>query len=827
MQLMDTALPAKRAAALVASPPVSQRLIFGTLAVVCAAACTLLAWHHPLLHAWALLPCALAAAASARWPGAWPLWLLPLLPLVDLMPWTGWLMVEEVDLLVLAAVAGAYAHWAMVGAGRSPTRPSLGRAAALLVLALYGAALTVSMQRGVADAGGLVWGWWQGYHEPLNALRLAKSFVLAMLLLPLWLRAHRQEPQRATRHLLIGMAGMAATVALAVLSERLAHTGLLNFSSDYRASGLFWEMHVGGAALDAALALTMPFALAAFVQARRAPAFIACALVLALGAYASLVTFSRVVYVAVPLSFATMAVLRSRQRRDKASTRARVLATVALAATFTAAAVALFHGSGYRGMLALLGVFALGLPLAARAAALPRRALLSALPVAVLLGALGWWTSTWMPKAAYVSYAVMALAGVACVAAIELAQRRGRQPRVELAGALLACTLALCAGLYTVAHTWGGPAAGSTAGLVAGLLAASICFVALARRAPWPASLRWQGSRLTTLAVLALVVGVLDGGSYMDKRWSTIKDDAATRLEHARISLGLLQGPLDEAFGRGLGRYAAAQFLGGDAQEQTGDYRWLDDEQGPRLVLTSGRHILGWGEMLRMSQRIAPAGGQARVLVRMRTNDSVVVHGDVCEKHLLYTDACLSGKATVKPQGGAWQNVEWTLNGRPSTTGSWYAPRFIVFSLALESPAARAEFSQVQLVAADGRTLLSNADFDDGLARWFFSSDRYHLPWHAKNLVVHLLFEQGLVGCILFVLIGIGAFWRLSVGALARHPLAPTVAAALLGVFVVGTADSLLDMPRIALLIYLLLGVALLLPGTRSRRASAPARSAG
>ena len=237
-------------------------------------------------------------------------------------------------------------------------------------------------------------------------------------------------------------------------------------------------------------------------------------------------------------------------------------------------------------------------------------------------------------------------------------------------------------------------------------------------------------------------------------------------------------------------------------------------------MLTSGRHILGWGEVLRMSQRIAPAGGQARVQVRMRTSDSVVVHGDVCEKHLLYTDACLSGNITVNPHGGAWQNVEWPLKGRPSTPGHWYAPRFIVFSLALESTASRAEFGHVQLLADDGRTLLSNADFDDGLAHWFFSSDRHHLPWHAKNLVVHLLFEQGIVGCILFALIGVAAFWRLSIGSLAQHPLAPTLAAALLGVLVVGTADSLLDMPRIALLIYLLLGVGLLLPGMRSSDAA-------
>ena len=45
---------------------------------------------------------------------------------------------------------------------------------------------------------------------------------------------------------MLGLAG----AALATVWERTAFTGLLNFSSDYRATALFWEMHVGGTALD-------------------------------------------------------------------------------------------------------------------------------------------------------------------------------------------------------------------------------------------------------------------------------------------------------------------------------------------------------------------------------------------------------------------------------------------------------------------------------------------------------------------------------------------------------------------------------------------------
>ena len=75
---------------------------------------------------------------------------------------------------------------------------------------------------------------------------------------------YSQYPDEIMRAGSIGM--VTATVgllgvALATLWERLAFTGLLNLSTDYRTTALFWEMHVGGAALDGFLALTVPFAL--------------------------------------------------------------------------------------------------------------------------------------------------------------------------------------------------------------------------------------------------------------------------------------------------------------------------------------------------------------------------------------------------------------------------------------------------------------------------------------------------------------------------------------------------------------------------------------
>jgi len=58
-----------------------------------------------------------------------------------------------------------------------------------------------------------------------------------------------------------------------------------------------------------------------------------------------------------------------------------------------------------------------------------------------------------------------------------------------------------------------------------------------------------------------------------------------------------------------------------------------------------------------------------------------------------------------------------------------------------------------------------------------------------------------------------GALWRLFFVAY-RHTDAPYLASTLIGFLIVGIFDSLLDIPRVAFLFYLLLLIALLLPRT-------------
>lgn len=831
-------------------PSAADLAVFG-LALACAALGLALAAHHPLSPTWAIVAWLTAAAVSARWWAYTPVLLMAALPLIGLAPWTGWITFEEQDLLVLACAAGGYAASALGKFGRASTARvptwrrvfSISPLAGLLLLA-FGASLLLAMQRGLADAGGFEFGWFQGYHEAMSSLRMTKSFFLAALLLPLWMRAGRRQPRELAAALLWGMVLALAGASMAALIERLAYTGLLDFSTDYRSTALFWEMHVGGAALDGCLALTLPFALLALLRERTPWRFAALMALAMLAAYAVMTTFSRGLYAAVPISVGLLVLLRDGQRRRTSglaasapvpAPRARAvvsrpggligrLGALLIGGGFVVAAILMFGsngmaGGGYRGLLALLGVMAvlLVMPASLWLPSPTQRViglLMGALLAAVLSGA-GWALAIAVPKAAYAEY-VLAFA-----AAVLLRW----QDRPGVAQPVYACLVNaswfwLLGSMVVVAGDWGGDTAMANAVLAMLVLGLSWPLLLL-WPALWPLSspadrtaaastdVGWRSRSLLFggLLLAAGVVASLGGGEYVRDRASSWHDDMQTRATHWKESLALLDTPQDWVLGKGAGRFVANHFFAGPIAQHTGDYR-LKATAGnvpAHLVLTGGQHMLGSGELFRVSQRIAPPQGEVQLTMRARAARDTSLHTEICEKQLLYIYNCLNGEVLVKA-GPAWQTLQVPMGAaQQGMGGTWYAPRFVTFSVAVSSTGGVVDIASLQLHDASGQQLLHNGDFQADMARWFFSSDRYHLPWHIKNMGLHLLFEDGLVGLSLLSTLVLVALLRLSFGRGRDHALAPALVASLVGFLVVGLFDSLIDVPRLAFMFYTVL----------------------
>jgi O-antigen ligase len=143
------------------------------------------------------------------------------------------------------------------------------------------------------------------YLSPLNALRVAKGFATALVLLPFLMRAVAVGRGAWFGYgMIAGLLGVAAAAAV----ERLAFTGLFNFATEYRVLGPFASEHIGGGHIGAYLAMALPFVMTPLMRPRFGGALLALAAALA-GGYALVVTSSRTGYAVGAVGMAVVALL--------------------------------------------------------------------------------------------------------------------------------------------------------------------------------------------------------------------------------------------------------------------------------------------------------------------------------------------------------------------------------------------------------------------------------------------------------------------------------------------------------------------------------------
>lgn len=618
-----------------------------------------LAWHHPFWPVAALAVFGLWCVAVAWRPGVWLVVVPTCLPFLNFSPWTGWLVFEEFDILLLGALAGGYGRlsWSLLSGGDTKavhvSRSSM-RLVGLFVL--LGATGLLALFRGFADAGGFNFDWFAGYTDALNSVRVFKSLGFALLFAPLLQREIDHSGTLASQRLVSGMVAGLTVVTLAVLWERAAFPGLLDFSKPYRTVALFWEMHVGGAAIDAYLALATPFVVWALISARRPWVWAAAAALAMLTGYACLTTFSRGVYLAVA------------------------------------------------GSLFLLGV------------------LLWAQTVGFNVRA--FWNPFWS--------------------------------RLRLEG--------------------------------------------------W----RKKASLMLMLALAAEVAAVGGGGSFMIERLTSTDRDLHSRAEHWQHGLDLLNGPTDWLLGKGLGRLPANYAAHVPQGEFSGDVK-LRDEQVPggpinTFVTVRGPDTLKkLGGQYALTQRVSNVSKEPHsVSLDVRVQRQADVHLALCERHLLYDGNCQEAFIRVLPSETEWQHMVLPLTGDPLAGSPWYAPRLSMFSLSVVNAGGFADFDNVRLIGSSPLQPLENGNFLKGMAHWFPAAQSYFLPWHIDNLFLEILVERGSLGLLLFIALMAYALWHLVFGRAQTLALSAYLAASLCGALLVGLVSSLMDVPRVAFLFYLL-----------------------
>ncbi|HEX3574653.1 MAG TPA: hypothetical protein VHU42_08645 [Rhodopila sp.] len=243
------------------------------------------------LASWSLAAPLLAYAALLWWrPVAFLLVLPCVLPAWDLGLWTGWMMVGESDFFVLTTIA--------VLLIRAPPALSdlVPRGLPGAVLLVFVASWSIATIAGLASPLGAPPSD-NAFLRPDNALRLAKGLAEALALLPFFRQRERSHGD-AVAWFGWGMALGIAAVTVIVLAERALFTSILDFTGDYRVSGPFSSMRVGGGHIGAYYSLALPMALCLVRLRSRWLGAGLLLLTYLLGGYGLAVTFARTAYAA-------------------------------------------------------------------------------------------------------------------------------------------------------------------------------------------------------------------------------------------------------------------------------------------------------------------------------------------------------------------------------------------------------------------------------------------------------------------------------------------------------------------------------------------------
>ena len=748
---------------------------------------------YPLNPLWLGALLVLYATILSFRPKFW-LFLLPaILPAANLSPWSGSLFIEELDYFVLATLVVEYVRLA-----RTPVTTRFSAAVAWL-LAVLAISYAVSAWIGLMPIPEWSVNALSNYMGRFNSLRILKPFLWALLLLPILRRTLDRD---ALLKLLVpGMLAGLTFVCASGIWERMTFPGLMDFSSDYRITAPFPEMHVGGAALDAYLALTMPFALGVLLYGQTFLSRAMAGVITAAGAYITLVTFSRGLYAGLALS--AVLLIFSQARIFAAKKTLRLPGFVAILLLMGGTLIWTFDVAGYRGLAAETLIFAAAVFLGGREAGAGTSSILPA----ILLSAVVVGLSTLFPKGAYMGYALSA-ATFAAVSILGIT----RAGNVEKWLAWPAFIGMGVAHILLCLH-WGGARAEMAA--IAGVIAA--LFIVISNRsmaAPiWRFSAQSGSLFGASLLLMALATPVL-ANSYMSHRMASTEKDLGTRETHWENVAGMVSDDwASRIWGMGLGRLPDLYFWKNKSGETPGSYQ-LGREHEEGFLRLSGSRFDGGGESLHYGQRISVNPNQTYSLEFMaRTHfEGELAQVSLCAKYLIYFyGACQVFSQAIVPDG-QWHEYRAAMPSGNLGAGAWYARPTIQLSLSSERGAGYFDITRVRLSGADGNNLISNDDFSHGWARWFFTSDHYHLPWHAKSLLLNLYFDQGFFGVFAFMMLfGAGVIRAFTMAVRGQYE-GSVFLASFAGFAIVGLFDSILDFPRLALLFYLLLFSSLLVP---------------
>lgn len=347
-------------------------------------------------------------------------------------------------------------------------------------------------------------------------------------------------------------------------------------------------------------------------------------------------------------------------------------------------------------------------------------------------------------------------------------------------------------------------------------LAAGLEFIVLIIGLAWCFKGQWavRWRKFLWVPILAALVPAIAmpvfKGKFIQDRFAAVAEDADIRMAHWHDALAMMdEDMLTSLLGMGIGSYPRTYFWQNHENVTPAMYQIGTEEGNAYLKLSSGDSLY-LGQHLPINPHTS-----YRLEVDLRSDqDKLALTLPICEKSLLYSFNCSWNTVEETAPARQWRHFERTIDSQDvgetlGRTVGRLSKRPVQLSLFNGRENTVIEVDNVSLTDATGKNLLVNGDFSQGTDYWFFATDN-HLPWHIKNLLVQVLFEQGGLGVAAFLLLFVYAIYRCCQKLGRGNAMAAILLSAFSGFVVIGCVDSTFDAPRLTLLFFLLLFLALL-----------------
>jgi hypothetical protein len=343
---------------------------------------------------------------------------------------------------------------------------------------------------------------------------------------------------------------------------------------------------------------------------------------------------------------------------------------------------------------------------------------------------------------------------------------------------------------------------------VAIVVAKETYFKPVAKRRP-----RWvflgSAGLVGLLALISVSLVLWYAGDAVPKRFASTTEGLAMRVRHWSSVCQMIGSSNSKLWlGSGLGTYPLEFRKKAGRPEQPIGLVKSADMTGVRLVA---------GEEIFAAQLVSPSAPLPwKIDLKLRrSSQDCDINLMVCHQVLLQSNDCVAAKLiSTQPVANGVDLLAYELSQLPNNVlaradnpGRQWSPTALSF-FAHGSSAEWIEVYDWHVVDANGLSIVKNPDFREGSRHWFFVSDD-HLIWRAKNSLLHLGVETGLIGIGLCSLLVASVLLKsFKTAFLKRQWAAFVVMLSILGFIPIGMFGTLIDTPWILLLLLMPLAIA-------------------